>query len=180
MRVGNYLLAADDGLVVIANSNLWFRESADAALGAVGVPVSRDPAGRLESLSASLLGAVRSLQDAGHTVLIVQAVPHWGDSKDSFGWQSCSLARLMAGQCATTMPLADALSRGDAAADVTAAVAGATGVSLLDLSAEICPGGVCSSVSADGLIRYRDGTHITVEQSEALAETFEAAIAAAG
>ena len=55
-----------------------------------------------------------------------------------------------------------------------------TGADVLDLSAELCPEGTCSSVAPDGLIRYRDGTHITVEQSKALTGTFERAVAATG
>lgn len=43
----------------------------------------------------------------------------------------------------------------------------------------LCPDGTCSAIAPDGLIRYRDGTHITVPQSEELVGTFQAAISAA-
>lgn len=51
---------------------------------------------------------------------------------------------------------------------------------MVDLAPEICPGGTCSSVSSDGLIRYRDSGHITVIQSEELTAVFDRAIAATG
>ena len=65
----------------------------------------------------------------------------------------------------------------DTEADVVAEVAASTAAGLLDLTADICPGGSCSAVSPDGMVRYRDGHHITVEQSHALATEFAAAIA---
>ena len=176
----DYLVAAEPGLVVIANSYLWFRESRSEGIGALGEPPSHDTEVKLNVLAAGMSSAVRSLQDAGHTVLLVQAIPHWGDQKTSLNWASCSVLDLMTVGCSRTMKMEDVLERQGPVADVVADVALATGATVVDVAPELCPGGTCTSISPDGFASYRDGTHITVEQSKALTGTFESAIAAAG
>jgi peptidoglycan/LPS O-acetylase OafA/YrhL len=176
----SFLRTAQPGLVVIANSNLWFRGSRREAIGRPGDPPSQDPETKLDALSSGLDQAVRSLQDTGHSVLLVQPIPHWGDQKESLNWAACSALDMITVGCAATMEMQDVLGRQRAAADVLAAVARETGADVLDVSTELCSEGTCSSVTPEGLVRYRDGTHITVEQSEALAGTFTKAIAAAG
>ena len=176
----DYLVTAKPGLVVIANSYLEFRDSKSDAVGVLGEPPSQDPEVKLRALSSGLSSGVRTLQDAGHTVMLVQAVPHWGDSMTSLMWETCSMLDMLTVQCSRTMSMAEILARQGPAAEVVAAVARETGAEVLDVSSELCPDGTCSSVAPDGLVRYRDGTHITVDQSVALTGTFERAIAATG
>jgi len=173
-----YLQTVTPGLVIIANSYIWFRDSRrDAAVGIPGQAPSQDPRAKLEALSSGLSAAVRSLQGAGHTVLLVQAIPHWGDQKTAEGWNECSALELMTKKCSSTMSIRDATSRQGAAADVVNVVARGNGIEVLDLSSELCSSGTCSSVAPNGMIRYSDSTHITVPQSEALIEPFTKAIA---
>ena len=47
---------------------------------------------------------------------------------------------------------------------------------MLDVSEEICPNAVCQAMTTAGLVRYRDATHISVEQSQALTQTFRRAL----
>lgn len=169
----DYLTSSAPGTVLIASTDSYWT-SENFSVGEV-----REPDLKLSSFAAGLSSVVSALRNSGHTVLVIQTIPHWGGGEMST-WSPCSLLDIVSNGCARTLPLGETLDRQGPTAEAVSDVAAATGASILDLSAEICPGGVCSSVSADGLIRYRDGSHITVEQSEALAETFEAAIAAAG
>lgn len=61
-------------------------------------------------------------------------------------------------------------------AAVFKAVAAETSVGLLDVTPWVCPGGVCESITAEGLIRYRDGTHSSVPQIQALIGPFTEAL----
>ena len=170
-----FLQTAVPGLVVVANSYYKATPRAEVAAQDESIP---DIGSALDDLSSRLSAAVRSLQDAGHSVLLVQTIPHWGQ-KESLNWQSCSVLHLLTDECARALPLEDTLQQQGPAAEVVAAVAASTGADLLDLSTEICPNGTCSSISADGLIRYRDGTHITVPQSQELTSVFHAAMVSA-
>ena len=175
-----YLVAAEPGLVVIANSYLWWRDSSEVAIGAPGKPPSMDRETKLQALSIALTASVSSLQNAGHTVMLVQAVPHWGDSMTSLSWTGCSLLDMVTVACGHTMSVKDVLERQGATADAVVGVAQLNGVGLLDVTAELCPDATCTSVAPDGLVRYQDGTHITVDQSEALRGAFTEAVSAAG
>jgi len=117
----------------------------------------------------SLTRVVRQVQDAGHRVVLVQAIPHW---VPPFAWDplSCSLAASLSG-CVQTMPAGFDLSRTRPARAVVADVAGATRAALLDVSDAVCPDGECVTARPD-LPVYRDSTHITVAMSRALAPEF--------
>lgn len=174
----DYLVTAEPGLVVIANSQIWFTGFSGAAVGVLGEESTQEPEAKLETLSSGLSTAVRTLQSAGHTVLVVQAVPHWR-GKDALPTATCSVIDMLTAGCSHTMSMEDVLDRQGAAAGVVETTARETGAFVLDLTPEICPGGTCSWVTSDGLVRYRDNIHITVEQSERLTATFERSIAAA-
>lgn len=175
-----YLLAAPPGLVVVANSYSWFTHpDSEVAVGRVGSPPSRDPKVKLEALGSGLSAAVRSLDSRGHSVLLVQAVPHW-KGEDAFTWATCPMLELLSRGCSHSMRLSDVFTRQGAAAEVVSSVAESSGMVALDLTSELCAGGVCSSVGNSGIIRYRDALHITVEQSQALSAVFEKAIEEVG
>lgn len=173
VEVQDYLLAAADGVVVIANAYGDFRD---------GFPGDRsmqiDVSGRPSetTLFSRLSDTVQPLQEAGHEVLLVQTVPHWGLDR-SPDWQACTTLKLLADGCQKKMPIAEVSERQGAVAHVVDEVATSTTAGLLDLTEEICPDSMCSAVSADGMVRYRDDVHITVNQSRALAPNFESAIA---
>lgn len=173
----DYLVTAEPGLVVIANS--YFKVTPEFAASSHQEAADPDLETKLGNLSSRLSTAVDTLKEAGHEVLLVQTIPHWGD-KESLNWRSCSVLDIMTDGCSRTMPLVEALERQGPTAEVVAAVAESNGASLLDLAPELCPDGTCSSIADDGLIRYRDGTHITVPQSEDLVEIFRAALDSSG
>lgn len=164
----DYLRSARPGLVVIANS--YFKVSPEGIVQSSGIDPDVDSG--LAELSSSLSAAVTSLQEAGHEVLLIQTIPHWR-SMSYLNWHTCSPLRIKTDGCAQTMPLSYAAERQGPAAGVVEDVAASTGARLLDFSEVLCPGGSCSSVAEDGMIRYRDGTHITVVQAEALTPLFD-------
>ncbi len=176
----DYLATAQPGLVVIANSYWWFDDPSTVSVGAPGEPPSQDPQIKRSALSSGLSNAVRELRRAGHTVLLVQAIPQWGEQDSWSSWAWCSYLDVATVGCSRTMSMSEVLERQGAVADAVAAVASETGSDLLDLSSELCPDDTCSWVTPDGLVRYRDGGHITVMQSEALEATFARTIAAEG
>ncbi len=171
-RVQEYLLGAEKGVVVIANAYGDFRETFD---GERSAPIEVIGEATETTLFSRMTDAVRPLQESGHDVLLVQTVPHWGGAR-SLNWQACTTLKLLWDGCQRGMPVDDVTARQGAIADVIAEVAERTASGVLDLTDEICPGGTCSAVSGDGMVRYRDGVHITVDQSHALAPAFEGAI----
>ena len=105
----------------------------------------------------------------------MQPIPHWGLAKESLTWRDCSLGRMLEDDCGRTMTVQDALVNGLAAhAAMQQSVADETGAAVIEVTSYVCPSGVCESVTDEGLVRYRDGTHITVPQSEALSSVVTA------
>lgn len=174
--VQDFLVGAEPGVVVIANAYGDFREGFPGDRSAP-IDISGPPS--QTALFSRLSDAITPLQDAGHQVLIVQTVPHWGGATP-LSWQTCTLLELLLDGCQHTMPLNDVRDRQGAIADVVADVAEETDSTLLDLTETICPGDTCQAVSDDGLVRYRDGVHITVDQSHELAPAFRVAVTEAG
>lgn len=118
----SYLQSATPGLVVIANSYWWFRDDSGVAVGRPGEAPTHEIPGRLDALAFGLTEAVRALQDAGHTVLLVQAVPQW-TGEDSLNWATCSVIDMTTTGCSQTMSLSGARARQSRAADVVNNVA---------------------------------------------------------
>lgn len=179
-KTEGYLSDAKPGLVVVANSYWWFRDGSGVGVGAPGETPSDDPATKRRVLSEGLSQAVLQLQEAGHVVLVVQAVPQWGGRDAWSSWSSCSMLDMAGDGCSRTMSMTEVSERQGEVAEIVAAVARERGAALLDVSEDLCPGGTCSSVTPEGLVRYRDGGHITVEQSKELTEVFRKAVQAAG
>ncbi len=167
-----YLVGADKGLVVIANAYGDFRE---AFAGDRSRLIDISGNASETELYSRLTDTVQALKEAGHDVLLVQTVPHWG-STGALNWQACTTLKILSSGCQQVMPIDEVQGRQGAIAEVVAEVASATDSGLQDFTEEICPEGFCSAVSPDGLVRYRDGVHITIDQSRALATAFEAAI----
>lgn len=121
-----------------------------------------------EQLSASIL----ELQESGHTVVLVQTVPHWELATPPLNWVTCSVVRLARDGCIQTMPLNAVSQEQNSVANMINTIAAETGAHVIDVSKEVCPESVCTTVRDDGLLPFRDSVHITVAQSEALAPAF--------
>ena len=173
----DYLVGARPGTVVIANSYLWWYEGSGITLGLSADDATPDPDARLSRLDAGLAQSVSSLQDAGHRVVLVQPVPHWGEQATAMSWAGCSVVDMTQRRCVQSFPLSEAERRQGAVWNVVQAVAERVEADLLDVSGEICPSGTCLSETPDGLVRYLDATHISVDQSRALSRAFRGALA---
>lgn len=169
----DYLVGAEDGLVVIANAYGDFRTTF-AGDRSEQIDVTGDPVDT--TLFSRLADTVEPLQVSGHEVLIVQTIPHW-EQTGALDWQACTTLKLLLDGCQQKMPIAEAVVRQGAIFDVVNEVAMSSDAGVLDLTEEICPDGICSAISSDGMVRYRDGLHITVDQSRALASVFASAMA---
>ena len=170
-RLLTWLAAEPAGTVVLAGSNeFWLR--ADVGVEQAGAWV-RDPDEKAALYEASMVRVVQRLEAVGHRVILMRGIPHF---VDDYAWDvsQCSLTELRDG-CVQTMPLGWALQRAAAVDGALAAVVARSDAVLLDVVPDICPAGTCRTWR-DELPVYRDGTHITVAMSKALAPRFVAAL----
>lgn len=155
------LLAAEPGMVLVSNSYPG-RAITDA---------------EAEQVVTRLAPAIAALQQAGHQVVIIKPIPHWGPSKESLSWRECSVLDMLGHNCSRSMELSEALAAGlETHWRALDTVASQTGAGVVNVTSAVCPGGVCESRTSGGLIRYRDGTHISVPQSIELGDEFTDAL----
>jgi peptidoglycan/LPS O-acetylase OafA/YrhL len=129
--------------------------------------VLSQPAAKARVYEAALVRSIRSVEAAGHQVLLVRAIPHFT------GWdpRACPLVRTVSDGCGVRVPLArmeaeQSLTRAAEARAITA-----TGVSTIDLRGLLCPHGYCATNQGERWV-YRDGTHLSVPESDRLAPEF--------
>lgn len=166
----SHLASSTQGTVIIsAADQYWASEEYR-----VGAAFEEDT--KLRALGDGLTSTVTALEQAGHSVLLIQSIPGW-TGEDALA--QCSVLGLLANfhGCSQEMPLERAMERQGATRGVISAVAATTDAEILDPWQSLCSNKVCTSTD-NGLVRYLDGAHITVDQSVALAGTFAIAIAA--
>ncbi len=177
-----WLDTQDPALVVMASANGWVD---------LDGTVMRDPATGASATTAAergelwRAGSVRTydaLAAAGHTVVQLSAVPHFVfDDGRPWGPEACSwsVSRDDPSRCGTslTRSQADADQRYGLQAERTAARE--AGVTYVDLRREVCPEDVCRTNDGNTWI-YRDGAHLSVGASLALAPVLARAIDRAG
>jgi peptidoglycan/LPS O-acetylase OafA/YrhL len=170
-----WIVQQPPGLVVLSMSDAYWLNDV-IAVERDGVLV-RDPAARVALMRGALHETVATLQRAGHTVLLLQTLPHF---VAPYRWDParCALWHLLADGCARRLPVGWAHQRSAAVRAAVADVAAATGASLGDLVDDVCPGGVCINFSAGGVI-YRDATHLSNRASAGLRATLAREIVAA-
>ena len=115
-----------------------------------------------EPLRIRLVRSIETLRSAGHDVRLFQAIPQYP------GWSpfSCTVADLLIDEsgCGEAIPRAVMDDRQAAALRMFTAAAQQTGNELIDVRAELCPDGSCSTNSGNTW-RFRDSFHITVDES---------------
>ena len=120
---------------------------------------------------------LRELQSYGHKVVVVQTLPHFGEvdpwMHDTYQWDpaQCTFGVGASVPCLEDMPLSHADRVQEASRAVIAATAETLGVKLVDLRNEVCPSGTCSTWR-DGRLIYRDAAHISVVESQSLADAW--------
>ena len=167
-------------VVLSSSDRIWdngsFRLLPDEVRG--GTPEAR------ERLEAALQDTVQRLQRAGHEVILVQTVPHFGapggKERQGYVWDplSCTTFAILDGSCRQAFPLEVALSEHAASRAALERIAEETGATLIDLVGKVCDGDTCSTHQGDVVI-YHDHSHVTVALSRELSPRFAEAIVAA-
>lgn len=133
---------------------------------------------------SSLTQVINRLHEAGHRVIIVLPSPHFaGDPRKSDTsaegreglWRPSACPNVVAlfntQNCGATRPEAEVDADQSGVDQALTAVAEATASTTLELRARYCSEGVCRTNTGNRWM-FRDGYHITVAESEALAPTF--------
>ena len=130
-----------------------------------------------ETFREALVETVRQIQRAGHTVVLVQVVPHWSGRGGMPEWDpsDCSITDIESDRCTASAPVALAIQSSSVSRAALQAAASATGAVILDLIDRMCPNGTCSTMQGDQFA-YRDGSHISPQMSRLLADEFKAAL----
>ncbi len=166
-----FLDRADPGLVIFSNS-YWQYLFTDRLKFKYSQGLNEtDPQAKLDALSSALTATIRSFEDQGHKVLLVQTIPSWGEPSP-LRWEQCSLLKVTSNACRRSMQTDSLPGRQNEVARVISSVAADTDTPVVDLSPELCPAGVCRNVTKRGFVVYRDSTHVTVDQSKALSGVF--------
>lgn len=172
-----HLSTSDPGTVVLAAADsYWTNPSVQLGLSADAL--TSDTSTKLGVLQVGLTSIVEQLEDHGHRVVLVHTLP---DRGEDHLWDptACRLTDMLgdkAERCGPDMFLEAADLRQQPTREVLVTVAGSTGAGLIDMGPAICPNGVCS-IEGDEFVRMQDSGHISVSQSDALAEIYAGAVA---
>jgi hypothetical protein len=114
-----------------------------------------------------LTRSITTLKNAGHSVVLFQAVPQF------FGWTpfSCSVLDVLLDPqgCGTSVHRDVMDDQQGLALRLLSEIAASTDAKLVDVRPDLCPDESCATNDGD-IWRYRDMFHISVGQSEALAD----------
>ncbi|MEY3561382.1 MAG: hypothetical protein RL068_534 [Actinomycetota bacterium] len=156
-QLQDYLLAADYDLIVNSNSTLVH----DGQLA---------PA-------QSFVEALQGWVAAGHNVLLIRdnAKPNVADAVSDFRFCIEQFGDAAATECST--PMDRAMDPNDKLFELGVEVPGVSG---LDLTPVLCPDGETCPVIMDGVIVYRDGSHMTNTFTRTLVDEFEAKLKEVG
>ena len=169
-----FLRTATPGLVILSSADsYWTNARVSVARGSGSG--STETGAKLEALTDGLRETVETVQQAGHRVVLVQARPIFsrGTGADA---AECSLVAIWSETgCQSQMAIEEALAKQGQVRRVVDQVAADTGSTVLDPWQVLCVEGICDTQHG-ALVRYRDGSHVSVRQSEAMAPEFAAAI----
>lgn len=148
---------------------------------APGYPESRpgfedDSAQVVDDFSDELESSVSRLQASGQEVVISLPVPQPPANWDP---RSCSLPEVLGGRCTPTMEESSELTRTGPTREAIGTAAAATGAVTFDPFGVLCHQGECPTVT-DGMLVYRDGSHLTKAGSLRLKDLVVAALLQAG
>lgn len=171
-RVLTWLDGQPPGTVVIATTDNYWLNSKHGVMLADGTTTTRTDL-KIAAMREALTRTVRSLQAAGHQVVLVQTVPSF---RGDYAWAParCSLSSTLAG-CPQRMPAAASTQRSAAVRAALSSVGSATHAIVVDLTPEICPGGVCVTADSGGPV-YADESHLTVYGDQRLVGAFTAVL----
>lgn len=166
------LAAEPPGVAVLASSDRIWRNRGFQIRGDDGFVKGGTREAR-ELLTRELERTVRLIQDAGHSVVLVQVIPHFGNPASDtalYPWDplACSTFDITSGDCNAVMPRAYSDDQQGASIEGLAQVGERTGALIASFRDDICPGADCVAVR-DTLPLYRDASHLSVAASNSLA-----------
>lgn len=164
-----FLDTATQGTVFIGNIDTYWSNRSSAGLE--WGDLSDEPDCKLEVFGSALRATVTRLERAGHDVVIAQTIPRFTGS-DAWRTEGCTVSDLNRSACTHEMSLANVEERQGAVHGVIASVGVDAGAGVFDSWPLLCPGGVCSTQGESFPRYYRDGIHLSVLESEALARHF--------
>ncbi len=130
-----------------------------------------------------LTRSLKAVAATGHSVVQLAVLPHPGgedaDARPRWDPSTCAFATMVrsVAKCGTSVSLSAEDERQARALKAERDAATAAGVTLLDLRSDVCPDGECATNDGSRWI-YRDGDHISIDESRRLAPQLEAAIRA--
>jgi peptidoglycan/LPS O-acetylase OafA/YrhL len=166
----DWLGRARSGVVLVAAlDQYWWDPS--LAVGLDGEVPNSSMDHKLDVLRRGLTNTVKTLQSAGHRVVLIQSVPTFRNPAPIWEPRACPAFAVSRSACGRSVPTntIDAVQAPSRRAIEEVAVK--TGADLLDLRKWFCGGGECTT-HRDGAWLYMDATHITVSASHALAREF--------
>lgn len=165
-----WLSRQDPGIVVLAGTDAYWR-------GRVAVGSNdRSPApavNRNAILEDALSRTVRVLNNSGHQVVLVQALPIPAVESSMRAPTQCGLRALLDGSCGQARP-ASSLAEQSARRATLGRVSAETGATLLDFREGLCPSGLCRSQLGNVWV-FRDRYHVSDEFSRSLGGLFRQA-----
>ena len=161
------------GTVIISELNGFYQDT-QTAYGLDPHSLTTDAAGRVRVLDDGLTSTVRSLQQLGQTVLLVQAAPYF-DYPEPFSPLRCGWRDLVNNRCIATMPrkVADDIQQPQRSSLQRIAIQ--TGTGLWDPRDFFCTDIVCTT-QRYGIDLYRDAFHISPDASRLLASSLANAL----
>jgi peptidoglycan/LPS O-acetylase OafA/YrhL len=173
----DFLATRAPGTVVISNSNVYWSLDEFSA-GPDADSLTNDTEVKRALYRTSMERLVRTLEDAGHQVLVVQTVPNWAADPT---WEPlrCSIGDITGGDCRAEQPRSDTELQQAVERDLTRAAAEAAGGQAIEPRDALCPDGTCRT-EANGTVLYRDYNHLSRSGSALLAPLFVAAISDPG
>lgn len=122
-----------------------------------------------------LANTVTAIEDLGHDVVLIKPIPFMYDAHLQHGvWDpmACPAATVALGACAGEISVEQARTKQGSVWDGLARAAEQTGAPVVDVSAELCPQGVCRT-NVDGRWAYQDFNHLTANESRRLGPVLE-------
>jgi peptidoglycan/LPS O-acetylase OafA/YrhL len=170
------------GLVIMGSSDVseWAPNDLNdpTEIGASSDDPNYDPANyaattdeKIDALVAGMTSTVRRLQGSGHRVAIAQASPSYRIPAPAWSPGSCSVAKILIEQCATSATVSDIDRVQRPMREAVAVAAARTGAAVLDLRTYFCDEDRCVTQRGE-LGMYFDDIHISVAASRDLIPTF--------
>lgn len=122
-----------------------------------------------------LINRIRELQVSGHEAVLVKPIPQW-EEKTSWNPWACSTLEMATNGCNKSMTLESLEATQGPFQDRIERAGKATNSTIVETWDTVCPTGTCF-IQSDGIVRFRDGTHISIQQSRKFAPVFFEALA---